>query len=76
MKEVLELIIKNLVENKDEVSISESQEKNMTVFTVKVNSKDMGKVIGKEGKIANAIRTLMKSLGSAEKKKVSVQFID
>jgi len=76
MKEVLELIIKNLVENKEEVSISENQENGILVFTVKVNSKDMGRVIGKEGKIANAIRTLMKSLGSAEKQKVSVHFND
>lgn len=76
MKEVLELIIKNLVENKEEVSISENLEKDVVVFTVKVNSKDMGRVIGKEGKIAKAIRTLMKSLANAERKKVSVQFID
>jgi len=76
MKEVLELIIKNLVENKEEVSISENQENGILVFTVKVNSKDMGRVIGKEGKIANAIRTLMKSLASAERKKVSVKFVD
>ena len=46
------------------------------VFAIKVNQKDMGRIIGKEGKVANAIRTLMKSLGSTEKKKVSVQFID
>lgn len=76
MKEVLELIIKNLVESKEEVSISENLEKDVVVFTVKVNSKDMGRVIGKEGKIAKAIRTLMKSLANAERKKVSVQFID
>ena len=76
MKEVLELIIKNLVESKEEVSISENLEKDVVVFTVKVNSKDMGRVIGKEGKIAKAIRTLMKSLANVERKKVSVQFID
>lgn len=76
MKDVLELIIKNLVVQKEDVSISESMEKDTLVFTVKVNASDMGKVIGKEGKIANAIRTLMKSLASAERKKVSVQFVD
>ena len=76
MKDVLELIIKNLVENKDEVSISETIDNDKVVFAIKVNQKDMGRIIGKEGKVANAIRTLMKSLGSAEKKKVSVQFID
>lgn len=76
MKEVLELIIKNLVENKDEVSISENIEKDTIVFTVKVNTGDMGRVIGKEGKIAKAIRVLMKSLANAERKRVSVQFVD
>ena len=76
MKDVLELIVKNLVENKDEVSISETIDNDKVVFAIKVNQKDMGRIIGKEGKVANAIRTLMKSLGSAEKKKVSVQFID
>ena len=70
MKEILELIIKNLVLNKDEVSISESTDKNTVEFTVKVDSKDMGRVIGREGRIANAIRIVMKSLGNAEKKKV------
>jgi len=76
MKDVLELIVKNLVENKDEVSISETIDNDKVVFAIKVNQKDMGRIIGKEGKVANAIRTLMKSLGSAEKKRVSVQFID
>ena len=76
MKDVLELIVKNLVENKDEVSISETIDNDKVVFAIKVNQKDMGRIIGKEGKVANAIRTLMKSLGSTENKKVSVQFID
>lgn len=76
MKEVLELIIKNLVENKDAVSVSESMDKNITIFNVKVDSKDMGRVIGKEGKVAKAIRVLMKSLANAERKKISVHFDD
>ena len=76
MKDVLELIIKNLVEKKDEISITENIENNVTVFTVKVASTDMGRVIGKEGKIANAIRTLIKSLANVEKKRVSIQFVD
>lgn len=74
MKEILELIIKNLVVNKDEVSISENIEKNNIEFTIKVDEKDMGRVIGREGRIANAIRVVMKSLGNAEKKKVLVHF--
>ena len=56
------------------VSISESTDKNTIEFTVKVDSKDMGRVIGREGRIANAIRIVMKSLGNAEKKKVLIHF--
>lgn len=76
MKENLELIIKGLVKNKDEVTISEEVNNNFVLYKVKVNPEDMGKVIGKEGKIAKAIRTLMKSLANAEKKVVSVKFVD
>lgn len=76
MKEILELIIKNLVANKEDISISENIEKNNVEFTVKINSKDMGRVIGREGRVANSIRIVMKSLGNVEKKKVSVHFVD
>ena len=48
----------------------------MTTFEVKVAESDMGKVIGKEGRIAKAIRTIMKSVASKENKKVSIEFID
>ncbi len=76
MKENLELIIKSLVKNKEEVTISEEINNNFVQYTVKVKSEDMGRVIGKEGKVAKAIRTLMKSLANAEKKVVSVKFVD
>ena len=76
MKENLELIIKSLVKNKEEVTISEELNNNFVQYTVKVKSEDMGRVIGKEGKVAKAIRTLMKSLANAEKKVVSVKFVD
>lgn len=76
MKENLELIIKSLVKNKEEVTISEELDNNFVQYTVKVKSEDMGRVIGKEGKVAKAIRTLMKSLANAEKKVVSVKFVD
>ena len=76
MKDILEIIIKNLVEDKNSVEIKEVEnEKNITL-EVKVSEKDMGKVIGKEGKIAKAIRTIMKSVASKERKKVTVEFLD
>ena len=76
MKQILETIIKNIVENQDAVSINEKEEAEKIIFEVKVEESDMGRVIGRQGKVANSIRTLMKALGSREKKKVSVEFLD
>ena len=76
MKQVLETIIRNMVENQEAVSINEKEEADKITYEVKVDDKDMGRVIGKQGKVANSIRTLMKALGSKEKKKVVVEFLD
>ena len=76
MKQVLETIIKNIVENVEAVSINEKEEADKIVFEVKVSDSDMGRVIGKQGKIANSIRTVMKALGTKEHKKVCVEFLD
>ncbi len=76
MKQILETIIKNIVENKDAVSINEKEEADKITYEVKVDNKDMGRVIGKQGKVANSIRTLMKALGAKDKKKVNVDFLD
>lgn len=76
MKEILEIIIKNLVEDEKSVSVVE-QEKNGTVtLQVRVAESDMGKVIGKQGRIAQSIRTVIKSVATKEHKKVVVEFID
>ena len=75
MKETLEVILKSLTEFPEQVSINEVSGEKSVVFEVKVAETDMGKVIGREGKIAAAIRTVMKALGSKEQKKVSVEFI-
>ncbi len=76
MKQILETIIKSIVENEDAVSINEKEEADKIIFEVKVEESDMGRVIGKQGKVANSIRTVMKALGSREKKKVSIEFLD
>lgn len=76
MKEILETIILNLVENKDKVTINQKEEENTLTFEVKVAESDMGKVIGKQGKVAKAIRTVMKSLAAKEHKKVVIEFVD
>ena len=75
MKETLETIIKSLTEFPEQVSINEIDGEKSVVFEVKVAETDMGKGIGREGKIAAAIRTVMKALASKEQKRVSVEFI-
>ena len=75
MKQVLETIIKNIVEDQDAVSINEKVEADKITFEVKVAENDMGRVIGRQGKIANSIRTLMKALGSRDRKKVTIEFM-
>lgn len=75
MKETLETIIKSLVEFPEQVSITEASAEKSVIFEVKVADTDMGKIIGREGKIAAAIRTVMKALAAKEQKKISVEFI-
>ena len=77
MEEILRVIIKNLVENKEAISIeSENKNENTIVFKVKVAKNEMGKVIGKQGKVAYSIRNIMKAAASREGKKVEVEFVD
>lgn len=76
MKEILESIILNMVDNKEEVTITEKSDEKKITLEVKVAESDMGKVIGKQGKIAKAIRTVMKSLAAKDHKKVSIEFVD
>ncbi len=76
MKEVLQTIIESLVDNKSEIQINQIDGEKSIVFEVKVAEEDMGRVIGKEGRIARAIRTIFKALGTKEQKKVTIEFID
>ena len=76
MKETLEKIIRSLVDKQDEVSINEVSEENAIIYEVKVAESDMGRIIGKEGRISKAIRTIMKALAGKTSQKVLVKFID
>lgn len=76
MKEILEVIIKNLVTDTESVSINEVEGQKSIVYEVKVAENDMGKVIGKEGNVAKAIRTIIKAVAAKEHKRVTVEFID
>lgn len=76
MKELLTYIAKNLVNDPDAVTVTEAQNGDELVFELRVASADMGKVIGRHGRIAKEIRTLMKAAGNRENKKVSVEIVD
>ena len=73
MKELGEVIAKALVENPDEVAVTESVKDDEIVVELKVAASDMGKVIGKQGRIAKAIRSVVKAAASKDDKKVIVE---
>ena len=75
MKEVLEVIAKALVEHPDEVSVTEIEGDNSLTLELRVADGDMGKVIGKQGKIAKAIRTVVKAAASMENMHVAVDIV-
>lgn len=73
MKELVEAIAKSLVDCPDEVVVTEEETENGTVISLKVASSDMGKVIGKQGRIAKAIRSVVKAAATRDDKKVIVE---
>ena len=75
MKELVEVIAKALVENPDEVAVTESVKDDEIVVELKVAASDMGKVIGKQGRIARALRTVVKSAAGQNGEKVYVEII-
>ena len=76
MKELLIYIAQNLVENPDEVTVTERETESETVFELRVNPSDMGKVIGRQGRIAKEIRALMRSVAQRQGKRISVDIVD
>ena len=75
MKELVEVIAKALVDDPDSVAVSERQDGRTTVIEVRVADSDMGKVIGKQWRIAKAIRSVVKAAAAKEDKKVVVDII-
>ena len=76
MKELLTYIIQNLVDEPDQVSVTERKAEGETIFEVRVAEGDMGKVIGRQGRIVKEIRVLMKAVAQRKGKKVSVEIMD
>ena len=75
MKELVEVIAKSLVVHPDEVVVTESENDKALVVELRVAQTDMGKVIGKQGRIAKAIRSVVKAAASKENKKVIVEIV-
>ena len=75
MKDLVEVIAKALVDNPDEVVVTEKTEGKNIVVELHVAQSDMGKVIGKQGRIAKAIRSVVKAASTRENKKVDVEIV-
>ena len=75
MGELVEIIAKALVDNPNEVSVNEIEGSQSVIIELKVAEEDMGKVIGKQGRIAKAIRTVVKAAAIKENKRVVVEII-
>ena len=76
MKELLTYIARSLVDNPDEVNITEIKKDTETVFEVRVAEGDMGKIIGRQGRIVKEIRVLMRAVAQRQGEKVSVEIMD
>ncbi len=75
MKELVEVIAKSLVDHPDEVTVTETENDKSIVIELRVAQTDMGKVIGKQGRIAKAIRSVVKAAASKAEKKVIVEIM-
>ena len=75
MQELVEYLVKALVEDPEQVSVSAVTGERTVIFEVKVATEDIGKVIGKEGRIANALRTVVKAAAMKHGQKVTVEII-
>ena len=74
MRELVEVLAQSLVDHPEEVTVQETEKDNEILLELKVAQEDMGKVIGKQGKNAKAIRTVMKAITAKEHKKVGIIF--
>lgn len=76
MEDMLRTIVKYLVDEPEAIQISKRQEEKSTTLELRVAPSDMGKIIGRQGKMAKAIRTLMKAYATKEGTKINVDIMD
>jgi hypothetical protein len=76
MKELLEAIAKALVDNPDQVQVRAIEGEHVTVFELRVHPSDLGRVIGREGRMAESIRTILAAAGMKLRKRVTVEILE
>ncbi len=76
MRELVEHMARILVENADAVSVEETTQEDMTVYELRVDEADLGRVIGKEGRIAKAMRMIIRSAAARDGKKATIEIMD
>jgi predicted RNA-binding protein YlqC (UPF0109 family) len=76
MKELIETIVKPLVDFPEDVQVKVLEEENRVTYQLSVNKTDMGKVIGKQGRVAKAIRTVVYAAGSSQQKKIFLEIAE
>ncbi|HOP26847.1 MAG TPA: KH domain-containing protein [Candidatus Sabulitectum sp.] len=76
MKELVEHMARTLVENPDGVSVEETTREDMTVYELRVEDADLGRVIGKEGRIAKAMRMIVRSAAARKGEKATIEIVD
>jgi predicted RNA-binding protein YlqC (UPF0109 family) len=76
MKQILESIIKSLVDAPNEVQVTEVNGEKTIIFELRCNAKDVGKIIGKSGKTVGAIRTLLNSMAAKQGRKAMIEVVD
>lgn len=75
MRELVEYIVKALVDKPDQVSVKETQGESVSIIEIRTAPEDAGKVIGKEGRIANSIRAIVHAASAKQGKKITVEII-
>lgn len=75
MKKLIETLVKALVDHTEDVKINELEEQDTLTYEVIVNSEDLGKIIGKQGRVANALRTVAKAAAIKEHKNIYVKIL-
>jgi predicted RNA-binding protein YlqC (UPF0109 family) len=76
LKEIVECVAKKLVDNPEAVSVSETEGQRTVIVELKVDSRDLGKVIGKQGKTAKALRTILAAAAAKQGKKAVLEIIE